>query len=169
MKIQLSESLTNVTLLDLKWAVNQRYVEPDPIWVGLNSISLISTYKAGQLNKLGYQELTQKRFPVRIKNGWCGNWSDLINLVSKIVEIPSGQVEYQLKRFTQLNGENPLSIRLRNFYPDYKVFAQGVNLPKDGDDVFWLYDYHPLTHKLRPIPMQLLKEQFMEYESRYLM
>jgi hypothetical protein len=63
MEIQLSESLTKITLLDLKWAVNQRYVEPDPIWVGLNVVSLLSSYSAAQINRLGYKELTGKNYP----------------------------------------------------------------------------------------------------------
>lgn len=165
MNIQLSGSLTKITLLDLKWAVYKRYVEPDPVWVGLNVVSLISSYSSSQINKLGYREVMNKNFPLKIKNNWSGNWSDLIELVSRITEKPLSQVNYQLKRFTHLNDDGAMSIRYRNFL-GYEVFAQSANLQKDEDGVFWLYDYHPVTSQLRTIPMQLLKEWFMEYESR---
>jgi hypothetical protein len=167
MEIQLSESLTKITLLDLKWAVNQRYVEPDPIWVGLNVVSLLSSYSAAQINRLGYKELTGKNYPSRIKNNWNGNWTDLVDLVTRITEKPLSQVNYQLKRFTHVDDDEAVSIRFRNFV-GYEVFAQSANLQVDYDGVFWLYDYNPLTYKLRAIPMQLLKEQFIEYESRCL-
>lgn len=168
MNIQLSESLTKITLLDLKWAIDKRYVEPDPVWVGLNAVSLLSSFSAAQINKLGYRELTNKRYPSKIKNNWSGNWTDLINLVSKITGNSSEQVNYQLKRFTHLNEDEAVSIRFRCFL-NKEVFAQSRELPKDYDDTFWMYDYHPVTLKLRPIPMQLLKEQLIEYESRCLL
>lgn len=168
MNTQLSESLTKITLLDLKWAINKRYVESDPVWVGLNVVSLLSSFSATQINKLGYRELTGKRYPSKIKNNWSGNWTDLINLVSKITGKSPEQVNYQLKRFTHLNEDEAVSIRFRCFLGK-EVFAQSRELQKDYDDIFWVYDYHPITHKLRPIPMQLLKEQLIEYESRCLL
>lgn len=167
MNIQLSESTNKVTLMDLMWAVNQRYVEPDSIWVGLNVVSILSSYSAGQLNKLGYKDLCNKNYPTRIKNNWVGNWSDLITLVAKISGESLSQVEYQLKRFTHVNEDKMLSIRHR-YFVDKEVFAQSYNLPKDDDGVFWMWDYHPITQQLRAIPMQLLKEHLIEYEDRCL-
>lgn len=167
MDIQLSDELTVVTLTDLQWAIDKRYSEPDPIWVGLNVVSLLSSFSASQINKIGYRELMHKLYPSRIKNNWSGNWKDLVDLVSKITKISVNQVNYQLRGFTHQKAENLTAIRYRNFL-GHEVFSCSTSLAKDEDGTFYLYDYHPITQELRPIPMQLLKEQFLEYESRYL-
>lgn len=167
MEIQLSESLTKINLTDLKWAIDKRYVEPDSIWVGLNIVSIVSCHSPTQINKMGYVEITGKRWPAKIKNNWSGNWQDLVYIVSKIVNKPLEQVNYQLRRFSHMSNQESSFIRFRNF-SGYEVFAQQSGLQKDWNGAFYLYDYHPVTHKLRPIPMQLLKECFIEYESRCL-
>lgn len=161
--LQLSESLTTVSLLDLKWAIYKRYVESDPVWVGLNSISILSSY-GKQSNKLGYKKLTGKSYPNSVKFDWVIDWKNFINLVSKIVEMPSSQIEYHLKPFTCLNDENNLAIRSRNF-SGHKVVAQNLSLLR-SDGIYWMYDYQPITNQLRMIPAQLLKEQMLEYDYR---
>ena len=96
--ISLSDSLTEVTIKDLKWAIENNY-ETDVKWVALNLVSLLSskhkpTQKRSEFKELVNHSLyTTHIHPMCLWSGW---YNDLVELTAVLTN----------KSFVKKDAEN---------------------------------------------------------------
>ena len=163
----LSDSLTEVTIHDIEWAVKQKY-ETDTKWIALNLVSLLSNKSKLSRNKrefkelVGYSLYSSKISPMC---NWSGSYKDLIKLVSVISNKHITTVESDLNSLIR-NESSEYSIRLRKFSHTSKnpLYGESVRLNKDdnGNFYMWMYDSR---ERLIQVPEQMLKEQLIFWDN----
>lgn len=168
--MKLSDNLTNVSLYDIKWAVENQY-ETDVKWIALNVVSLFSQpqqYK--KIHKKHFKELVGRAYytsRVSPTCNWSGWWQDVIDVVSVISGQTKPYVEKQLFSLTHSSRESELlSIRLRYFSYTSKrpVFGQSAQLPTDDEDKPYMWVFS--QGKLKAVPEQFLKEQLILWDNK---
>lgn len=166
--MELSNSLINVGLYDIKWAVENQY-ETDIKWIALNVVSLLSQGKQYRnKHKKDFKKLVGRPLYTATTQpnlGWSGWWQDVIDITAIISGQTKPYVEKCLYPLTK-DENNLVSVRLRYFCYTSKrpVFGESNQLKKDGDGkpYMWIFS----QGKLHPVPEQFLKEQLILWDNR---
>ena len=169
--MELSNSLTEVTLHDIKWAVDNGY-RNDVKWVVMNVVSILSNKKRIHRNKKEFKEITGKSLYCPTSSpacDWCGWLGDVIILTSVICKKHPISIERQLHQLTR-DESKELNIRLRHFSYCKRnpIYGESSQLKKDELGNYYMWDYSHFG-MLMQIPEQLMKEYLLLWENRDLL
>lgn len=161
----LTESLTQVELSDIQYAIKSGFISCNDIeWISLNIVSILSNKDSKRVEnfKADYYKITGKSYSCP-NNEWSGYWKNVVELVHKLTNLSKDTINKRMCKFG--NSDKLVNLRMRKFGNNLTVFAPSKELPHDYYDNYYLWSY--IGGKLRPVPEQLIKEQLLEYEDEY--